>query len=121
MAPPFKGEKLIETIASAPESTIRSVLRALCADSETEYRIGELLARLLPDSEPSDGNSSANNNKRKPGSKMEICAQCDQPFDENDGGGTCVYHPVSGHFPISFPIYVSFRPFQPRYDKFSPL
>lgn len=84
MAPPLNGATVIETIASAPESTIRSALRALCADRETKHRIGELLAKLLPDSQPSDGGPSANKNKRKPGGKIEICAQCDEPFDEED-------------------------------------
>jgi hypothetical protein len=96
MPPPLYGSKLIEAIASAPDSTIRSILRALCADGETKQRIGELMAKLLPDPQASDGNASANNNsnKRKPGGKMEICARCDQPFGEEDNEGeTCLYHP----------------------------
>lgn len=111
MAPPLKGEKVIEAIASAHESTIRSVLRALCADKETEHRIGALLSKLLPDTTNPSSGSFNSANKRKPGGKMEICVQCDQPFDEEGESETCVYHP--GEWALSTILFPSF--FRPPY------
>ncbi|KAK3952730.1 hypothetical protein QBC32DRAFT_370043 [Pseudoneurospora amorphoporcata] len=67
-----KGEKLIGTIASADESTLRAVLRGLCADREVQELVGKHLYEQRP--------------------PVHICIQCGHAFEEDDNKKECRYH-----------------------------
>lgn len=89
-----KGEKLIEAIASADESTLRIVLRALCAKRANQELIGKYLYEAA-NAKPAESNDAGEPSlKRKAEYPVQICIQCDQAFNENDNKeDSCRYHP----------------------------
>lgn len=119
------GESVIAVIDTAPESTVRAVLRALCAEDELMVRIANMLSKLPLDVESEEGDDqtaeqsdsgdtypddlaqeywslysggeSSRHGKRK-AAQMEICVQCEESFEEGDESLTCRYHPGKFHF-----------------------
>ncbi|KAK1774758.1 hypothetical protein QBC45DRAFT_336824 [Copromyces sp. CBS 386.78] len=99
--PDLQDEEIVQAIASAPSSTVRTVLRALCADEETKLRIGMFLSQLPVTYEQRDqsrqgsssSSSSSASRKRKTAPQIEICVQCESPFEEGDESLTCQHHP----------------------------
>ncbi|KAJ4392694.1 hypothetical protein N0V85_006873 [Neurospora sp. IMI 360204] len=100
------GESVVAVIDIAPESTVRAVLRALCAEDDLMVCIAKLLAKLPLDVESEDdqpaeqsgsgstyapaqghwsgsGGDSSRQGKRK-AVQMEICVQCESSFEEGD-------------------------------------
>lgn len=83
------GDKLMEAIASADESTLRAVLRGLCAKCEVEQLIGKHFYELNKFSAAKGGSSGS---KRKATSPVHICVECGQAFEEDDNKKECRYH-----------------------------
>ncbi|KAK3495013.1 uncharacterized protein B0T23DRAFT_336379 [Neurospora hispaniola] len=83
------GEKLIEAIASADESTLRAVLRGLCAEREVAQLISKHLYEVNKLNAAKGGSSGS---KRKATSPVHICIQCGQAFEEDDNKKECRYH-----------------------------
>ncbi|EGO58118.1 hypothetical protein NEUTE1DRAFT_117062 [Neurospora tetrasperma FGSC 2508] len=83
------GDKLMEAIASADESTLRAVLRGLCAKREVEQLIGKHFYELNKFSAAKGGSSGS---KRKATSPVHICVECGQAFEEDDNKKECRYH-----------------------------
>ena len=79
-----KNVYLIDAIESAPDSTVRTVLRALCADKKLKLRIRTLMFhKKLPLISKPDANTTT---------KTELCIQCDELFDVKDKSKTCRHH-----------------------------
>ncbi|KAK3334396.1 hypothetical protein B0H65DRAFT_81852 [Neurospora tetraspora] len=104
--PDLEDEQIVQAIASAPSGTVRSVLRALCADEETKLCIGRFLSQLPLTYEEWDqsrqASSSSASRKRKTAPQIEICVQCESPFEKGDESLTCRHHPCEFHV---FPTY----------------
>ncbi|KAK3399107.1 hypothetical protein B0T20DRAFT_351140 [Sordaria brevicollis] len=88
----LRGEKLIEAINAADESTVRTVLRGLCADDEVEKLVGKHLYQVANLITTKAGTSDS---KRKATASVHICVRCGNAFDENDNKTKkeCRYHP----------------------------
>lgn len=99
--PDLEDEQIVQAIASAPSGTVRSVLRALCADEETKLCIGRFLSQLPLTYEEWDqsrqASSSSASRKRKTAPQIEICVQCESPFEKGDESLTCRHHPCEFH------------------------
>lgn len=88
-----KGEKLVKTIASADDSTLRVVLRALCAENETQELIGKYLYEISNFKPAKAKGFEESSLKRKAESPVQICIQCGQVFEEDDNKeDSCRYH-----------------------------
>lgn len=85
----LRGEKLIEAINSADESTLRTVVRGLCAEREVEQFVGKALHEVNKFKASEVESSSL---KRKATSPVHICIQCGQAFEEEDNKKECRYH-----------------------------
>ncbi|KAJ4419988.1 hypothetical protein N0V85_000782 [Neurospora sp. IMI 360204] len=85
----LKNEKLIEVIASADESTLRAVLRGLCAEREVEKLVGKHLYEVT---KVNAAKADSSGLKRKATSPVHICIQCGQAFEEGDNKKECRYH-----------------------------
>ncbi|CCC14353.1 hypothetical protein SMACR_08938 [Sordaria macrospora] len=79
-----RGESVVAVIDIAPESTIRAVLKALCAEEALMVRIANMLAKIPLDVESKD----------------------DQPAEQSGSGHTYapVYAPAQGHWGASVHI-----------------
>lgn len=99
MASILQGEELIEAIVSADESTLRAVLRGVCADRDAQQLVGKHLYEVnklkaaKEAKETSTDNSSSGLKKRKASTAIQICIQCNQAFEEDDNRKECRYHP----------------------------
>ncbi|KAK3400804.1 hypothetical protein B0T20DRAFT_405288 [Sordaria brevicollis] len=116
----LKNLQLMEAIQTAPDTTVRTVLRALCGDETYKARIRTLMLdkkfplKLETADASADGTqgSGSINNKRK-ATRTEICVQCNQPFELGDNSKTCRYHPhdkqLNNHHPSQqeMPLYRS--------------
>lgn len=85
-------------IQEAPESTIRTVLRALCGDAEYKARIMTLIFNKKLPLKPEASTSVSGSRKRK-APNTEICIQCDEPFEEGDKSATCKHHLCKSYTP----------------------
>lgn len=85
----LRGEKLIEAIASADESTLRAVLRGVCADRDAQQLVGKHLYEIT---KLNAAKTEGSGLKRKATSTVHICIQCGQAFEEDDNEKECRYH-----------------------------
>ncbi|KAM6537641.1 hypothetical protein FALCPG4_003552 [Fusarium falciforme] len=77
----------LDELLNAPESQIRSVLRALCSDRTVQRHALEHFDALK------EGSSGGGGQKRKAAGELLICVQCDQPFTEEENDKkACWYH-----------------------------
>ncbi|EAA29852.2 hypothetical protein GE21DRAFT_3838 [Neurospora crassa] len=94
----LKNVYLMMAIQEAPESTIRTVLRALCGDAEYKARIVTLMFNkklpLRPEAitTAAEASTSASGSRKRKAPSTEICIQCDEPFEEGDKSVTCKHH-----------------------------
>lgn len=87
--PTLKDEEVLTAIATAPSSTVRSVLRTLCAHNDNKRLIGKMLSQLPLAFEE----VQHNNNKKRKAMQQEICVQCGCTFEQGDESLTCRYQP----------------------------
>ncbi|ESA43123.1 hypothetical protein GE21DRAFT_3837 [Neurospora crassa] len=71
LMPTLKDEEVITAIATAPSSTVRSVLRALCANNDNKRLIGKMLSELPVTYEQVEQNIT----KKRKAVHQEICVQ----------------------------------------------
>ena len=81
---------VVKAVLNAPESDVRAVLQALCADEKTEKRIAQLLDTVSNKQKP----AVAGTKRKAPSSssKTLICIQCDKAFEEGDTSKSCYHH-----------------------------
>ncbi|KAK3340838.1 hypothetical protein B0H65DRAFT_431587, partial [Neurospora tetraspora] len=85
-----RGARSSEAIASADESTLRTVLRGLCAEREVEKLVGKHLYQVT---KLNAAKADSSGSKRKATSPVHICIRCGQAFEEDDNRKECRYHP----------------------------
>ncbi|KAJ4392696.1 hypothetical protein N0V85_006875 [Neurospora sp. IMI 360204] len=105
--PSALGRNIIDQINTAPDDTVRAVLRHLTADYDQRFIIETLISKLpLDESElqtPEDRSSKKRKaetqtpqddspKKRKATPKLEICLDCEEVFEEGDTSVSCRYH-----------------------------
>ncbi|KAK3494161.1 uncharacterized protein B0T23DRAFT_102829 [Neurospora hispaniola] len=94
----LKNVYLMMAIQEAPESTIRTVLRALCGDADYKARIMTLMFNkklpLKPEATTTaaEASTSTSGSRKRKAPNTEICIQCDEPFEEGDKSVTCKHH-----------------------------
>ncbi|KAK3505476.1 hypothetical protein B0T13DRAFT_392107 [Neurospora crassa] len=87
--PTLKDREILTAIATAPSSTVRSVLRTLCAHNDNKRLIGKMISQLplTPDQ------VEQNNTKKRKAVHQEICVQCGCTFERGDESLSCRHHP----------------------------
>lgn len=86
--PTLKDEEILTAIATAPSSTVRSVLRALCVDTANKRLIGMMLSQHSLTYEEVEHN----NTKKRKAVHQEICLQCGCTFERGDESLSCRHH-----------------------------
>ncbi|EAA29853.1 hypothetical protein GE21DRAFT_3839 [Neurospora crassa] len=101
--PAAQSRNIIEQINTAPDDTIRAILRYLTGDYDTRFMIETLLPKLPLDESEMRTHEDESSRKRKADThtpedqnpkkrKLEICLQCDEAFEEGDTSASCRYH-----------------------------
>lgn len=113
----LKNVYLMMAIQEAPESTIRTVLRALCGDADYKARIMTLMFNkklpLKPEATTTAAGTgtpsgSGSESRKRKAPNTEICIQCDELFEEGDKSKTCKHHLCKSfpytHIPPELPV-----------------
>lgn len=101
-------------ISNAPEDVLRMVLIALCQDPHQDDKAKKYLSQLnkrrqqqeksKPDADATTTDDTTHDNgshKRKAGSAIHVCTQCDNVFQEDENSSTaCQYH--QGYLGINY-------------------
>lgn len=84
----MRESDILELIQEATDSEVRTVLAALCAESDdTARKASKLLGRLM------DAAQAYEERKQPPPPTLHICLNCQKPFAEAENTAqACQYH-----------------------------